>query len=353
VKPARDPLASFDGTAEDVTVSGLVIDGTFYGQPCRTRFGDYPYCTEMRHGVYSVTKTVGAGLSLFWLAHVYGEEVYDERIVDYLDVTAKHDGWNEVTFLDALNMMTGIGELAPDRNADRYVFEADEEGIALRIFAVATGVRKMLDVAFSAGNYPWGPGEVGRYNTIHTFVLAAAMDAYLKQREGPEADLWHRVVENVLTPIGIAHVPLMRTREPDGSRGVAILGYGYFPTIGDLVKIARLYRDGGAHDGRQLIDGAALSRLFDETKEVTYPIYWVNAYGRYRYGRSFWFMPFNADGGCARLVPEMIGYGGNIVLLLPNDMIAIRLSDGKDDSGGNTKGESMAEVAHGIRSFCD
>jgi len=352
-KPDRNPLASFDGTAVHVTVSGLVIDGTFYGQPCRTRHGDYPYCGEMRHGVYSVTKTAGAGLSLFWLAQVYGEEVYDEKIADYLDVTAKHDGWDEVTFLDALNMMTGIGDLAPDRNTNKYVFEVDDEAPILDTFAAAPGARAMLDVAFSTGNYPWGPGEVGRYNSIHTFVLAAAMDAYLKEQEGPQANLWDAVIENVLKPIGVRYAPMMHSREADGSRGVPIMGYGYFPTIGELAKIAQLFKDRGAHNGRQLIDGNALSQLFDETEETAYTIPWDNDDGRYRYGRSFWFMPFEADGGCSYLVPEMIGFGGNIVLLLPTDMIAIRFADGPDDTGGNPNGESMAAFAEEIHSLCD
>ena len=87
-----DLLAAFDGPAQDITVSGLVIDGVLYAQPCRTRFGDFPYCREMRHGVYSMTKTMGAALSLLRLAQKYGDGVFELRIADYLDVTADHDG---------------------------------------------------------------------------------------------------------------------------------------------------------------------------------------------------------------------------------------------------------------------
>ena len=35
--------------------------------------------------------------------------------------------------------------------------------------------------------------EVARYDTTHTFVLAAAMDAFYKSKEGPDADLWSMV----------------------------------------------------------------------------------------------------------------------------------------------------------------
>lgn len=343
----------YDGTAVNVSISGLVIDGAFYGQPCRTRFGDYPYCPQMRHGVYSVTKSVGAALSLFWLAQAFGDEVYDELIADHLTVTASHDGWDEVTFRHALDMMTGVGELAPDSDTDRYVFEADDEGDRLDSFAAARDARSKLRVAFGSDNYAWGPGEVGRYNTIHTFVLAAAMDAYLKSRRGPEANLWDEVTKHVLRPIGIAHAPMMHTREADGQRGIPIMGYGYLPTVGELAKIAQLFHNRGAHEGRQLIDADAVGEILDHPQSASYPIPWDNESGRYRYGRSFWFMPFEAQDECFHLVPQMLGYGGNVVQLLPNGMTAIRLSDGPDEADGNSDGEPMARIAHRLRPFCD
>ncbi len=65
-----------------------------------------------------------------------------------------------------------------------------------------------LALAFSAENYPWSPGEVHRYNSTHTIVLAAAMDAYLISQQGPQADLWNTVRADVPQPIGIFEAPL-------------------------------------------------------------------------------------------------------------------------------------------------
>ena len=67
----------------------------------------------MRHGVFSVTKSLGAAVALLRLAQTYGDQVFDLKIKDYVTVTATHDGWERVTFADALNMATGIGDLAP------------------------------------------------------------------------------------------------------------------------------------------------------------------------------------------------------------------------------------------------
>jgi len=53
-------LDAFDGSAvaDDISVSGLVIDGVLYAKDCHTRSGPYPYCRHMRHGVFSVTKSL-------------------------------------------------------------------------------------------------------------------------------------------------------------------------------------------------------------------------------------------------------------------------------------------------------
>jgi hypothetical protein len=42
------------------------------------------------------------------LAEKYGPEVFDLKIKDYVELNATHNGWDKVTFADALNMATGI-----------------------------------------------------------------------------------------------------------------------------------------------------------------------------------------------------------------------------------------------------
>ena len=56
----------------------------------------------------------------------------------------------------------------------------------------ARTAKEKLDASFSFGKYPWGPGEVLRYNNINTFILTAAMDGFLKRQAGPQAQLWDR-----------------------------------------------------------------------------------------------------------------------------------------------------------------
>ncbi len=82
------------------------------------------------------------------------------------------------------------------------------------------------------------------------------------------------------------------------------------------------------------------------------PTDWLGEYGRYRYGVSFWYMPFESESECRVWIPEMMGYGGNIVSLLPNGMTAIRLADAYDGSPGQYDAEGMARVANHLVPFC-
>ncbi len=250
-------LDTFNGSvpALDISATGLISDGTIYLQPCYTRYGVFPYCRFMRHGVFSVTKSMGAAIAMLRLAQKYGPEVFDLRIKDYVQVTARHDGWDEVTFGDALNMATGIGD-KPDLKA----FTGEEDEDRFDEFLAAGSAQDKLDVCFSYGDYPWGPGEIARYNSINTFVLSVAMSNFLKSKEGPDADIWDMVVDEVYQPIGIQHAPIIRTVEPDGSRGVPIFGYGLYPTVDDVAKVAALYHDGGRYQGQQLLHAGQAGR---------------------------------------------------------------------------------------------
>ena len=322
----------------DISASGLILDGTVYLQPCRTRYGEYPFCRYMRHGVFSVTKSMGAAVAMLRLAEKYGEEVFDLRIADYVDVTAEHDGWQEVTFGDALNMATGIGD---DPNLEGVTAEEDQPRFSR--FLEARSAQDKLDVCFSYGSYPWGPGEKVRYNSINTFVLSVAMNNYLRGKEGPDADIWDMVLEEVYQPIGIQHAPIMRTHEPDRSRGIPIFGYGLYPTVDDVAKVAALFHNSGQFKGRQLLHAGKVAEALYKTDIAGLPTGDRNEYGEGRYHMSFWSMPYRPADGESGLIPYMSGFGGNHVALMPNGMTAFRFAD------AHIYGiESMVEVTEAI-----
>ena len=340
-------LERFDGDAipEDISANGLIVDGVVYLRGCNTRYGPYPYCRDMRHGVFSVTKSLGAAVALFRLAQKYGDEVFDLKIKDYVPVTADHDGWERVTFGDALNMATGIGDLAPEREPNDPL--ADENKPKMSKWERARTAKEKLDVSFSYGKYSWGPGEVLRYNSTQTFVLAAAMDSFLKRRAGPNAQLWDMVVSEVFQPIGIFHAPMMHTVEADGGRGIPLLAIGLYPTIDDIAKLTTLLQNRGRYQDRQLLSAARLAEALDKSGTVGLPTGEKNRFGDARYHLSFWSVPYRTDDGCLFQIPYMAGYGGNLVILLPNGLSAFRFAD-----GFNFDVEAMVLAGESLRPFC-
>ncbi len=345
---AAPALAAFDGDAApaDISANGLVVDGILYVRGCHTRYGPFPYCRDMRHGVFSVTKSAAGAVALLRLAQKYGDAVLGEKLVDYLPAGGAHASWNGVTFADALGMSTGIGDEGRERDGSIY---ADENRPKMIRWVVQRKTAKeKLEGALDYGKYSWGPGEVLRYNSTQTFVLAAALDAYLKRRESPNAHLWDLVRNEVFRPIGIAHAPKMHTLEADGSRGVPLLAYGLYLTVDDVAKLATLLQSGGRHDGVQLLSAPKLAEaLYRMSPGVGLPTGVRNRFGEGRYHLSFWAIPYRTSAGCFFQIPYMAGLGGNLVALLPNGVSVFRFAD-----AGNFDLDAMVVVGESIRPFC-
>src|SRR5258708_19874536 len=79
-----------------------------------------------------------------------------------------HPGWHGVTFADALDMATGIGDEGRARDGST---SADENGAKMLRWIVKRPLREKLEIALSYGKYPWDRGVDFRYNTPQSFVL--------------------------------------------------------------------------------------------------------------------------------------------------------------------------------------
>lgn len=340
-----------EGNRENISASGLMIDDVFYLRPCRTRAGPHPYCREMRHGVYSITKTLGAGVSMLWLAQRYGPQVFDEKITDYVTIPADHHGWDDVTFGNTLDMVTGIGNVVPER-VDYYV-EADSTSTS-RMIWVADSIQDKLNAVARYRDYPWKPGEVFRYRTSDTTTLSAAMEAYLRVKEGPDADLWDSLTREVFAPLGIIRMPVRRTLEPDGRPGTPLFGYGLYATIDESLKVARLLQNHGEFEGIQLLHRELTKQAVSTDMERGYPNGWRGkgrAEGHYK--TSFWLTPHEQTFSCDLRIPVMAGFRGNYIIIMPNGTIGLRFADGHDENPDTWDSNGIRDVSNRIRPFCD
>ena len=272
-----------------------------YMQPVETRVaGDFPYPEEMRHGVFSVTKTLGLGLAMFHVAARYGDDIFQLLITDYVPELAGHLGWSGVTFENTLDMATGT--------------QGSDSGTDISPFIHARSAADRLTRIAALPDASPTPGESFKYASTNSFVLSHALNQYVKTREGPDADYWLMVKENILEPLGIEHLPLTRSREPNGELGTPIMGWGSYPTVHEAIKIGKLLHDEGNLRGQQVLSRA---KVRDALFRTSYQGY--DAPGTDRYLHSVWLVSVSTS-SCRVGIPLMAGHGGNYVMMLPSGL---------------------------------
>lgn len=350
-KVGKDKLSQFESTMnpDEVLVSGLIVDGVFYHKACKSAAGPLPYCETTNFGVWSATKTMANATALLRLAQKFGPEVFSEKVMNYVDNSDFDPAWEAVTFADLLNMASGFGFGSTDRNANSI-----EDGYLDGNYSEwyeARSLRDKLNASTKSPKLPWGPGEVVRYRDQDMFLLGAAMSEYLKRKTG-ETDIWKLLAEEVYKPIGIHHAATNRTIEVDGSPGQPLMAYGYYPNLSDIAKIATLYQDKGRAGETQILYAPAIEKMLDAANIHGLPTGQKNQYGEGRYSSSLWYARFSPSEDCKLAIPTMLGWGGNLVVLLPNGMTGIRLAKNWDGNAAADDYTGMSAVANQLRPFC-
>ena len=343
--------------AETAVVCALAVGEDIFTTSWTTAHGIHPYLPEIRHGIWSATKSAGAALALFHLAQRFGGEVLDHYVRELLDVEASHDGWEQVRLVHCLNMATGIGNDRPtpeprDIFADYNIDPEShpESATRYRRFYSARTRRERLAAIFSADSYPWGPGEVVRYRDQEFFTLSAAMQR-LFERRGGNGDMWDAIRADVYEPIGVHHAAVNRTTEPDGSAGVALLGGGLFLTIEEAVRIARLFQSHGRYETSQLLHRDQVIAATDPWKRKGLATGHHTRDGEILYHMGFWHMPYRTRGGRQCLIACMLGYGGNRILLFPNGMTGVRFAHDDPQTEQRYDVLTLARIADAIDPF--
>jgi hypothetical protein len=274
------------------------------------------------------------------------------RVADYVREAARYRGWHNVRFEDAINMTTGIGngstKREPNDTSDGYLDVSYS-----RWYEARSTQEKLAALLKDGGVYPWGPGQVTRYRDQDMFILGVAMDRFLKSKEGSTANIWSMLQREVFAPIGIHEAPTNRTIEADGSEGHPLMAYGYYPTISDMVLIARLYQNDGKHGDQQILYAPRIRELLAGPNPRGFPTGEKLPAGETTYINAFWVTSYVASHDCRVFYPRMIGWGGNIVALMPGGLTGIRLAksgETADKSEVDTSG--MAQVANSLSRFC-
>ncbi|MFT5139816.1 MAG: CubicO group peptidase (beta-lactamase class C family) [Lysobacterales bacterium] len=331
---------------EKTVVSGLIIDNVVYVHSMDTPYGPYPYPREMRHGIWSATKTSAGLMTLLRMAQKYGDEILEYKVKDYIDVTADHDGWDDVTIAHTMSMTTGMGtgseDLDPNKISDGYIYSDYRE---YKDWYLVPGIDEKTEHAFRVPTHPWGPGEYVRYRDRDIVIMAAALESLYQRKEGKSADMWGMMLDEVYGPLGIHHMPMNMTKETDRVP-VPLLGWGIYTTVDDIAKIAALMQNGGELNGEQVLSERRLAEALYETEVRGLETGAENEYGKKSYHLSFWHERFVSDSGKVYSAPKMVGWGGSIVQLMPNGLVGFRFGN-----GGNVEVEQMMLIANSIKPF--
>ncbi|MDE2052832.1 MAG: serine hydrolase, partial [Gammaproteobacteria bacterium] len=325
-------LAGFGGPVREPwrVLAALVRNGTIYHQESPTPCGDYGYPPEMRFGVRSVMKSIGAPLALLRLAQVCGRYVLALRIGDFVE--GLDPKYRAVRFIDAANMATGFGGTGTWTTHPNDPFDGYLEGDYDAWYSAPSHREKVKQIKRSLRPYPWEPGTVMRYRDQDFYLLGVAIDRFVKSLRGPGADVWDMLQREVFEPIGIAHAPVVRTREARGRRGVPWFNAGYYPTLDDLAKIALLYQNRGSYGGEQILhrdlteDLLAARDALPKRGDLSLGGKGCAAAGAAEgelYKMGFHFRPYVDSRGKQYYLPTMWGAGESEVILYPNGIVSI------------------------------
>lgn len=178
------------------------------------------------------------------------------------------------------------------------------------------------------------------------------MEAHYRNKKSADADLCQAMIEGIFKPLGIAHLPIKRTVDPDGRPATPLMGAGMLMTYQDAIRIALLLKNHGEHNGRQILHRELTARAMSNDLEQGYINGWTNLEGgKGRYESSFW-RTHHKHSGCETRVPTMAGFGGNYVNVMPNGTIGLRLADGHDDDPHTWNSFGIRSVSDLVRTFC-
>lgn len=320
----------------DITVYGVIVDGVHYRSNCPTRFGPYPYCDEIDLPSYSLAKSIFAGLAYMVMARQWpGFE--DLPISSLVPECRLPDGrWDDVTSRQLLNMTSG--------NYITQGYPADEDAAVMTAFFLAESHAEKLK--FSCETWPrqQAPGSQLAYHTTDHYLLGSAMNAFLRQKLGSKADIFHDLIdEQIFKPLHMSPTSRVTQRSYDAAKQ-AFTAYGLFFKPADIALLAGFLNAESSHPElfrQQDFDTA----LFRDTAEI---MRWPHTSNE-AYKLGFWgfdisqFLPCSTE----TWIPFMTGYGGIIFALLPNGSSYYYFTD-----GGHRSWKDAAIELNKISNYC-
>lgn len=333
--PKVDVGAFYGGSRvseEHITTAGLIINNIHYSSGCPTRAGEHGACEDLSVPSYSLAKSLVGGLALMRLEKLYPGAVH-ARVADLLPACAD---WGSASLADILNMTTGrygSAKLYSDENSDATAEQ----------FFLATTHQQKINYSCKAWPERAPPGETWVYHTTDTYILGAAINAFLRKHRGDGADYYEELITPLWKSIALSASSdsIRRTRD---STAQAFTGFGLTLLPDDIARLGVALNQGAFDDQ---LDRKMLFKAMqrDPTRyKDNLPVG-----GMLYYQHGFWAIDVTGLLGCADplLIPYMSGYGGINLLMMPNDTVYYLFSD-----NGEFAITSAIAESHRLRPMC-
>ena len=338
--PGADPTA-FGPPAESTvggdTLYGFIIDDMHYQSHCAAVRGDYPFCDEMALPSYSTAKSLVAGLATM-RAELIEPGVAGSTIAHH--VPECDESWSDVSIEHTLDMATG--------HYDSNEIVADEEALLGSPFFLGLTHAEKITEACNLYARKEQPGKTWVYHTPDTYLLGTALNAWIKEREGPDADFYRDLIVGPLWIPLFVSPSMHKTRRTLDDVAQPFAGYGLTLYRNDVAKIAQfLGVDDGRIDGKEVLERS----MFDAVKGLNpHDLGFIADYESMRYNNGFRIRDVSAELGCDEPVwiTNLSGFGGINIILMPNDTAFYRFGD----DGVHRYMEAVIE-SHRIRPMCD
>jgi hypothetical protein len=310
-----------------ITTYGLVINGTNYssGTNCKTRWGNYAFCDNMRIPSYSTAKTAFTNVALARLGQLYGTGVYDLLIKNFVTPTAGN--WNQTKINDVVDMASG--------NYDSSGYEVDEGSAKMTTFLYDEAYSKKINDAFQFTRNSTTPDTLWIYHSSDMFLAVSAMNLYLQQKQGSSADLFNQVLNDVYIPLNTSQGfrTMLRTDNSPTGHPTGYLGLFYIQD--DIAKIGNWLNNGnGVINNVQVLEPTRLTESLFRNPNVTGLSVPTPGDINFFYKDGTWGKTMTPSQfpqlNCTFRIAYMSGYGGITVLLLPDGVTYYIFTDSNE-----------------------
>jgi hypothetical protein len=299
-------------SAVDLSSVGVIHNDQHYVSDCVTRFGLYPFCSQLVLPSYSTAKSIFAGIAMLYLEQIY-PTIFQQKISDWIK-QCKGQKWQGVTFGHVLNMSTG--------NYQSIGHGVDEAAPHSQMFFKAKSQQEKLNYSCGQFAHQRPPGNTFVYHTSDTYLLGSALNYFLNAQlkmVNPQVttSVFEHVFVEKLWPLLQLSPVAFTSRKTTDAEQQTFTGYGLFFTRDDIAKLAHFLMSAKSPIAKYL-------NVQQLQKTLQRSLSGEELYTQYesiRYTNGFWKQNISDQLQCEddTWLPFMSGYGGiAIVLAKPN-----------------------------------